>query len=337
MCVCVRACVRACVCVCVCACVRVRVRVCVCVCMCVCVCARVCVCACVCVCVGVCVCVCMCVCVCVCVCVRACVRACVCMCVCVCARVCVCACVCVCVCVCVWVGGGWGCVCVCASYKQAINDKDDRQLWKLIDWSGRISTEPPKHHPPVHELSEHFIKLYEPISDEEDIHSLQSMVNIPVTVDPITSEEVVQASSQMKKGGCDYPISILMVMITSILPTILLLLNTILFSSYPSELTVSILSVIPKLGNLSLPTNYRGIQLQPLLAKLYDRVLANRLLLWVKINDEQAAFQKGKGTIDQIFLLRIIIALIKLNNSTLYIGFFDLSKAFHRVSRFLTT
>ena len=93
--------------------------------------------------------------------------------------------------------------------------------------------------------------------------------------------------------------------------------------------------MIPKLGNLALPTNYRGIQMQPLIANLYDRVLSNRLLQWVKINDEQTAFQKGKGTIDQIFMLRIIIALVKINKATLYVGFFDLSKAFDRVSRFL--
>ena len=45
------------------------------------------------------------------------------------------------------------------------------------------------------------------------------------------------------------------------------------------------MSVIPKLDNLSLPTNYRDIQMQPLLANLYDRILANRLICWVKVSD----------------------------------------------------
>ena len=75
--------------------------------------------------------------------------------------------------------------------------------------------------------------------------------------------------------------------------------------------------------------------MQPLLANLYDRISANRLICWVKISDAQTAFQKGKGTLDQIFILRIIISLIKYNKLTHYIGFFDLSKAFDRVSRFL--
>ena len=72
--------------------------------------------------------------------------------------------------------------------------------------------------------------------------------------------------------------------------------------------------------------------MQPLMANLYDRIITNRLLMWVKVNPEQTAFQKGKGTMDQ---LRLIINLIKHHKMTLYIGFFDLSKAFDRVSRFM--
>ena len=75
--------------------------------------------------------------------------------------------------------------------------------------------------------------------------------------------------------------------------------------------------------------------MQPLFANLFDKILSNRLIRWVKVNDEQTAFQKGKGTLDQIFILRIIIELIKYKNMTLYIAFFDLSKAFDRVSRYL--
>ena len=73
--------------------------------------------------------------------------------------------------------------------------------------------------------------------------------------------------------------------------------------------------------------------MQPLLAILYDRIIANRLIMWSKVCPEQTAFQKGKSTIDQIFLLRTIINLTKLSNVTLYIGYFDLAKAFGKVSR----
>ena len=142
-------------------------------------------------------------------------------------------------------------------------------------------------------------------------------------------------SSQMKKGGFDYPLSILLLLLASASVVILMLMNKILFNVFPRNLCTSLLSTIPKIGNMRLPTNYRGIQIQPLLANLYDRIICNRLLSWVKVNIEQTAFQKGKSTIDQIFLLHLIISQIKESNLTLYIGFFDLSKAFDRVSRFL--
>ena len=48
---------------------------------------------------------------------------------------------------------------------------------------------------------------------------------------------------------------------------------------------------------------------------------------------EQSAFQKGKSTLNHIFTLRILIALCKKLNKNVYIGFFDLSKAFDKVSR----
>ena len=72
--------------------------------------------------------------------------------------------------------------------------------------------------------------------------------------------------------------------------------------------------------------------MQNLLSLPYDRIIANRLNLWAKVHPEQTAFQKGKSTLDQIFLLRTIIALIRQAKLTLYIGYFDLEKAFDKVS-----
>ena len=73
--------------------------------------------------------------------------------------------------------------------------------------------------------------------------------------------------------------------------------------------------------------------MQNLLSLLYARNIDNHLNLWAKVHPEQTAFQKGKSTLDQIFLLRTIIALIHQAKLTLYIGYFDLEKAFDKVSR----
>ena len=220
-------------------------------------------------------------------------------------------------------------------YKLIVDNKNSKDLWRAIDWSGEIKISAPLQHPHIEELSEHFTTLYEPIKNDGDISQLNSNIYIPETDDPITLRELIESGSQMKKGGYDYYLSMLKLLLSSVAGVVLLLMNTILFDKFPVNLCTSVLTAIPKSGNLKLANNYRGIQMQPLLANLYDRILSNRLMRWVKINNEQTAFQKGKSTIDQIFILRIIISLIKGSNLTLYIGFFDLSKAFDRVSRYL--
>ena len=72
--------------------------------------------------------------------------------------------------------------------------------------------------------------------------------------------------------------------------------------------------------------------MQNLLSLLYARVIAYRLTIWSKINSEQSAFQKGKSALNQISLLRTIVALTKKANITLFIGFSSLEKAFDNVS-----
>ena len=220
-------------------------------------------------------------------------------------------------------------------YKSIIDTNDSRKLWSSINWTGDIKNPTASNHPPIEELSEHFSNLYDPIEGDGDIQSLRSDIYIPETDDAITNAEIAEASNQMKKGGYDFSLKALMLLLSTITSVILLLMNTILFNNFPSRLCISLLSAIPKTGNLRLTDNYRGIQMQPLLANLYDRIICNRLIRWAKVSVEQTAFQKGKSTIDQIFILRVIISLIKTNNQTLYIGFYDLSKAFDRVSRYL--
>ena len=67
---------------------------------------------------------------------------------------------------------------------------------------------------------------------------------------------------------------------------------------------------------------------------LYDRIITNRLELWLDVNAVQSGFQKLKSTLHQIFTIRLLIEITKMRNTTLYIGMFDLEKAFDKVSRY---
>ena len=71
------------------------------------------------------------------------------------------------------------------------------------------------------------------------------------------------------------------------------------------------------------------------LACLFHRIITNRLKLWLKLNIDQTAFQKGKSTLLHILNIRILIKVAKKKHITLYIGSMDISMAFDRVPRLI--
>ena len=184
-------------------------------------------------------------------------------------------------------------------------------------------------------MSNYFEQLYQPLdlNENNEMKNLDTNIYIPITDDPISDNELSYAFKKMKKGGYDFSLAVLNLLMSGFSPLLLILFNLIFYVAYPLKFGMSLLCAIPKKGNLKLLTNYRGIHMQNLLSLLYDRIIADRLIRWAKIHPEQTAFQKGKSSLNQIFLLRAVTALIKHANLSLFIGFFDLEKAFDKVSR----
>ena len=102
-------------------------------------------------------------------------------------------------------------------------------------------------------------------------------------------------------------------------------MNIFFYITFPVKLALSLLTAIPKKGNLSLPKNYRGIQMLKSMAALYDRIIMNHLEQWIIniICNEQSAYRKGSSTIYHLFTIRILIEIARINNVTLYIRVFD--------------
>ena len=69
------------------------------------------------------------------------------------------------------------------------------------------------------------------------------------------------------------------------------------------------------------------------LAKIYDTLIMNRLLLWCSIDKCQAGAQKGRSCLEQIFTLRMLSNFAIYRKQKLYVLFIDYSKAYDRVSR----
>ena len=80
--------------------------------------------------------------------------------------------------------------------------------------------------------------------------------------------------------------------------------------------------------------NYRGITLINVIAKIYSQILLNRLTHWSikhdKLIQNQFDFQKGKSTIDCVFMLYSIILKSFSLNKKLYCAFIDFEKCFDK-------
>ena len=103
----------------------------------------------------------------------------------------------------------------------------------------------------------------------------------------------------------------------------------------PEEWRDGLIVKLPKRGDLSQCTNWRGITLISVPAKVFSRVLAHRISAGVDstLREEQAGFRKGRGTTEHIYTLRNIIEQVNEWNSNLYACFIDYEKAFDCLHR----
>lgn len=103
----------------------------------------------------------------------------------------------------------------------------------------------------------------------------------------------------------------------------------------PTEWREGLIVKLPKKGDLTKCGNWRGLTLMSIPAKILGRTIIRRLreAVDLKLRIEQAGFRKGRGTIEQIFILRNIIEQSIEWNTSLYMTFVDYEKAFDSISR----
>ena len=218
-------------------------------------------------------------------------------------------------------------------WNELLASKDSKCLWNKIDWKGGFKND--TELPIFEDLVTHFEDLYKtPECELEKIEQLESDIYVHDLDKPISKDELEKAMKDMKNGGYDHKMDSFQRIVNVISPLLVIIMNIMFYISYPAKLAISILIAIPKKLNSLLPTNYCGIQILPAFGVLYDRILDNRLKPWIKISSVQSAFQKCKSTLHQIFTICLLIEIFKMKEVPLYIGTFDLTKAFDRVSRY---
>ena len=83
--------------------------------------------------------------------------------------------------------------------------------------------------------------------------------------------------------------------------------------------------------------NCRGLKLLDHFMKIFERVIEKYIREAVNIDDMQFGFMPGKGTMDAIFITRIMQERFLARKKDLYFTFVDLEKAFDRVPQQVVT
>lgn len=102
----------------------------------------------------------------------------------------------------------------------------------------------------------------------------------------------------------------------------------------PDIWSLSNIIPVPKSGDLAKPDNYRDISLTCVIAKMYNRMILNRIrdAIDPHLRVDQNGFRKGTTAIGQILALGRIIEEVK-NNLTAMLCFIDFKKAFDSLDR----
>ncbi|XP_053379986.1 uncharacterized protein LOC128548636 [Mercenaria mercenaria] len=159
----------------------------------------------------------------------------------------------------------------------------------------------------------------------------------------ITMDEIENAAKMLKTGKACGVDDILNEHIKNTLPVmkhIYFKLFNIIFNNgiIPENWTIGVINPIYKnKGDATEPSNYRPITLLSCLGKLFTAVLNIRLQKFVTkydlINEYQSGFRKGFSTIDNMFVLNMLIDLLKSSKKKLFCAFIDLRQAFDTVWR----
>ena len=148
---------------------------------------------------------------------------------------------------------------------------------------------------------------------------------------PILREEVEIAVASLKKGksaGVDnIPAELVQAGGETMIDVLTEICNRIWRTGeWPTPWIQSLIITLPKKGNLQLCHNYRTISLISHSSKVMLKPQAEEI-----IAEEQAGFRAGRGTIEQIFNLRILCEKYLHHQQNLFHVFVDFKKAFDRV------
>jgi len=167
----------------------------------------------------------------------------------------------------------------------------------------------------LQEWREYFSSLLNNISTSAKDLPLPAEQDLPISTHPPSLEETQAAIMQLKRkkaAGMDDGISVEALQCGG--TTITKVLHSFCVEVYntlvpPDQWATNIIIPLPKKGDLTQMTNYRGITLMSTAAKVYNKILLNRIRSHIDpiLRRNQAGFREGRSCAQQTHILRRII------------------------------
>jgi hypothetical protein len=230
--------------------------------------------------------------------------------------------------------------------RQASHSSKHSIAWKIVnDISGRKESKPTRLKGTSEERKSAWLKHFSnllgrpPSIPDKDFTITQVVEEVlPISTSEFTIAELEEALSQSRPGGAlgldNIPLELWKS--DAFKPHLLHLCNRLLLhQEKPTQWSMGGIIPIPKKGDLSQPSNYRGITLSSIGAKLFNRMVLNRIRPFIDplLRWNQNGFRQQRSTISQILALRRIIEGMKAKNLPLAVVFIDYSKAFDSIHR----
>ena len=223
-------------------------------------------------------------------------------------------------------------------WQRIIDSQSEKLLWQAINWKGEITTTPTDA-PPDEQFKVHLEELCNPEQLEEvDFSTIHTDVSVPILdkpIEPAEVDDILRNHIKPNKGCGPDGVSpgVLSFLPVSWIISITAIFNVIFSLGFPHSWLFAKLMMLFKKGHHELCENYRGISLINSLAKAYDYVLYKRLSLWFTPSREQAGAQQGRGCVEHIVCLRLIMDYCVSKRCKLYVVYIDFSKAYDRIPR----
>lgn len=176
-------------------------------------------------------------------------------------------------------------------------------------------------------------------SDTEYVPDLSNDENNELINQPITENEILTAVRSLKNNKSPGVDNIVKATISYMLPIYVKLFNIIFDTGIiPEDWTLGNIKPIYKnKGNPKDAENYRPITLLSCFGKVFTSIINNRLNIYAEnydlIVESQSGFRKKYSTVDNLFIIKSLVDIVKSSKKKLYCCFVDFKQAFDTVWR----